>query len=1029
MATSAGRRRRRGSPDPFPPSVDSQSLVATPSSQVTNRSRNNRGCRAGRNRDAVSPASISEDGKKVAKSASSSRVVFTRSRKGTEVASSETLESRPSLNGEDNVPVYCKNPTLTRTTQQLTPRESRGSRASAAESEEKGTDVLLSRRELLNGFRKKKRNSPRAGVQHERVAKPQDASRRDTGVPTDFQLFQPTQPAQLQAAAGPHDTTRMLGIAKPGSRLFDPLPYTTQQPNDLGTSAVVVLDAEGSSGSESGSTAVAFTKSGVKCVSGTTRQKLTRKPQGRARRPAPKPSRASRKLSTASAVLERETAADSQAIIEPQVGLGSGGSSGRAVSSSDILMGHLRRLIRSVYQNPPFWRIHTLTKPEDVSLSQSSSKRCQDAVLQLLPYLKNCRETQQSFIVLLLGAPESEKGAIISTAVRISENIHGLHPSKHPDGARFDTNQEPVTTPERWTLHPIIIPPFARDEAAYLRLITRSLFSLLSHHNYSNCEEQESLSTFIGKTEMDWAFLAGSLHAKRRQGRRVEYSSSSRAQTETKQCKEPNEICRNRTEIARKTCSQVTAELKQLTFQQNIELVKRLLEHLQRKRLIPVIVIEDMDPLVFGSAQFRQSLLYNLFNLIHVDRISLGFIGCSSLVNVSSYFEKRIRSRYGLSRIHFTSPWAPDDLLAGLRKVLVNDSALPNTSYSPSNLHNSPTSHVPFVDELLDSESLLHNFNGQVHRLVAETRIREIVEFYAALDHRCFELVVQCITQTILVNVANFVYSKSSKLINSSAQLSDASKTAQVPQQDPFSTPRATPRKRQRSFSDEVPLYNQDHRLNKTPTSAKKKLRSLEEHPDDKHPQIPTPTNVNQNAVRTPVTTPRRRCYGSEAYRAATTLDDLFSHCVFSVPSLEWKLDHHDALLPQLSLSELLILASMTQLHRKHVVPKTLVDISKEIQRIEKLSMVAGRWPSGALSSRTEYLPQRFRVAFVRLLEWGILEPSYICGNLSSSSYTGDIRSNIQQVPVKYTYYTRFLNVYSKLHLPTNVERYIQSAS
>lgn len=500
-------------------------------------------------------------------------------------------------------------------------------------------------------------------------------------------LFQSTQPIELQpAAALQTSSSRMLRVARPGSDMFQPVPYiAAAASDDPSGNAVVLLDAEDSSD--------------VLMSHPINKQKL---PVSNVKPKYVGPKTRSRKLS--SFVASSPQRASSRALSDVS------SNNGKLLkvlpdacpaTPYKFLASHLRFIARLVYQNAAFLRAQHLLQL-GVPLTQDCANR--DPVAQLLPYLGTCRATQQSFILLVMGAPEREKGSMVRAAIRLL--IKETHQNK-------DKSLHCPSVPQ-WALTPIIIPPFYHNEAACLRLITRALFQLLSP------DVAGSLKDFILKTTINWASATDRIKKRTPTGdtqqdslRLLRTDASGAPDSEKNSSKlpqdkgEPESACRGFEKL----------ELKHLTFQQNVKLVRVLLQRLREQYIIPIITVESMEPLVFGGTQFRQALLYSLCNLIHASDVCFGFIGCSSLMNLSSFFEKRIQSRVGLCRIYFTSSATPQDLAASLSRVF--------TMGSDAQLETSSTSAASDSDRsnyLLPASCA--SLNAQLSNLISATHVQ-----------------------------------------------------------------------------------------------------------------------------------------------------------------------------------------------------------------------------------------------------------------------------------------------------------------
>lgn len=318
------------------------------------------------------------------------------------------------------------------------------------------------------------------------------------------------------------------------------------------------------------------------------------------------------------------------------------------------------------------------------SSDATTSTGLPDVLLHLSETLQSCLGCQQSFATLLLGPPETRKISAIQTAAhwvnrRQQQQQDTLACEKVDHGVplrmtRSKTKQQTLkhsaistsirtdcsiskSPPSVTRFQVIVIPGICQSEISWLSCIVRQLFrsflsafSILSDdqkkhlfealtsqdsnsqslHNYNAgkpIESDDLLEALIRKTNTKWAIKS---HKKM----------------------EPSVATpRNKSAQSTKTfrVKLMRDELKSLSFQQNVVFIKELLVYTKSLNYIPILVLENIEALVLGTQ--RQTVLYNLFNLIHIKSICLGIIGTSSVLNLASGFEKRVKSRFGLSRV------------------------------------------------------------------------------------------------------------------------------------------------------------------------------------------------------------------------------------------------------------------------------------------------------------------------------------------------------------------------------------------
>jgi hypothetical protein len=94
----------------------------------------------------------------------------------------------------------------------------------------------------------------------------------------------------------------------------------------------------------------------------------------------------------------------------------------------------------------------------------------------------------------------------------------------------------------------------------------------------------------------------------------------------------------------------------------------RLLQECTRSDHLVVITLEDFD--MFCHTKSKQSLLYNLFDLMHLPNTRFVVLGVTTRPDVTELLEKRIKSRFQLRKIVISNPKSFDDLVETIECVL-----------------------------------------------------------------------------------------------------------------------------------------------------------------------------------------------------------------------------------------------------------------------------------------------------------------------------------------------------------------------
>ena len=107
---------------------------------------------------------------------------------------------------------------------------------------------------------------------------------------------------------------------------------------------------------------------------------------------------------------------------------------------------------------------------------------------------------------------------------------------------------------------------------------------------------------------------------------------------------------------------------KQGTLTEWCERLSRLLQECTRSDHIVVITLEDFD--IFCHSKSKQSLLYNLFDLMHVQDTRFVVIGVTKRPDASELLEKRIKSRFQLRKIVLSPPDSVEELINIVKAAL-----------------------------------------------------------------------------------------------------------------------------------------------------------------------------------------------------------------------------------------------------------------------------------------------------------------------------------------------------------------------
>eukprot|EP01068_Selenidium_serpulae_P009717 Selendium_serpulae@DN5305_c0_g1_i4.p1 len=114
---------------------------------------------------------------------------------------------------------------------------------------------------------------------------------------------------------------------------------------------------------------------------------------------------------------------------------------------------------------------------------------------------------------------------------------------------------------------------------------------------------------------------------------------------------------------------------KVLSFQDNLSLLQMLLKDSWSLHKAVVIVLDHFERFCGAG---RQTLLYCLFDLLHVAKLQICVIGLTSVLNVTDGLEKRIKSRCNLQRLYIAGPQSVEELTnLAIQRLNLDSSDLP----------------------------------------------------------------------------------------------------------------------------------------------------------------------------------------------------------------------------------------------------------------------------------------------------------------------------------------------------------------
>jgi Cdc6-like AAA superfamily ATPase len=137
-----------------------------------------------------------------------------------------------------------------------------------------------------------------------------------------------------------------------------------------------------------------------------------------------------------------------------------------------------------------------------------------------------------------------------------------------------------------------------------------------------------------------------------------------------------------------------------------------LLQECTRSDHMVVITLEDFDQ--FCHTKSKQSLLYNLFDLMHVKDTRFVVVGATSRPDASEMLEKRIKSRFQLRKIVMTPPESLMDMVEIVHAALCRKGGVAVNVPKPklySQKSKTQSSIKEIIQETLNSKSLIQNWS------------------------------------------------------------------------------------------------------------------------------------------------------------------------------------------------------------------------------------------------------------------------------------------------------------------------------
>jgi hypothetical protein len=192
------------------------------------------------------------------------------------------------------------------------------------------------------------------------------------------------------------------------------------------------------------------------------------------------------------------------------------------------------------------------------------------------------------------------------------------------------------------------------------------------------------------------------------------------------------------------------------TLSEWCERLQRLLEECARADYMVVITLEDFE--AFCHSRAKQSLLYNLFDLMHVKEARFVVIGITCRPDTTELLEKRIKSRFQLRKILLSGPDSVDEVIEVVRSIVCSEkiekAPTGNRRRNTLGRESTPSS---VIEEVLNSKEL-----------------RQVWSFYWELGYSIREFVTAAVSSILK---ADSVEQVQDSLVNCMAEECSTSKT------------------------------------------------------------------------------------------------------------------------------------------------------------------------------------------------------------------------------------------------------------
>lgn len=167
------------------------------------------------------------------------------------------------------------------------------------------------------------------------------------------------------------------------------------------------------------------------------------------------------------------------------------------------------------------------------------------------------------------------------------------------------------------------------------------------------------------------------------------------------------------------------------------ERLARVLQECSRSDHIVVITLEDFDS--FCHSKSKQSLLYNLFDLMHIEDTRFVVIGITRRPDAAELLEKRIKSRFQLRKIVLSPPDSFEEMISIVKAVLMPPSASEKTEI----VRTSRTKKVQ-----IKHENTLYDI---LHNALSSKEIRQNWSFYRDMGYSVREITTAAIAALLAV--------------------------------------------------------------------------------------------------------------------------------------------------------------------------------------------------------------------------------------------------------------------------------------